>query len=46
VQGDARAVSVKGAVEGDLFDLFEHVVGQDLEVVLDLLLLHVHAEDL
>lgn len=32
------------AVKGDLFDLFENIVGEDLEVVLNLLFLHVRIE--
>lgn len=32
------------SMEGDLLDLFENVVGEDLEVVLNLLFLHVRIE--
>ncbi len=45
MERDASSASVLGSVEGDFLNFFEHGVGEDIEVVLDLVLLEVDAED-
>ena len=39
------AASVLGSVERDLLYFFEHGVGEDIEVILDLVFLEVDVED-
>lgn len=45
MERDAGTASVLGSVEGDFLYFFEHGVGEDVKVVLDLVFLKVDAED-
>ena len=45
MQRDTSAASVLGSVERDFLYFFEHGVGEDIEVILDLVFLEVDVED-